>query len=114
MIKALFLDIDGTLVSFRTHQIPSSAIEALTKAKDKGVRIYISTGRPLSLINNIDEIKHLIDGYITTNGACCIIGEEIISCTPIPREDVRRVIDFSDRIGFACIGCRRKRTGHVS
>lgn len=36
MIKALFLDIDGTLVSFRTHQIPSSAIEALTKAKDKG------------------------------------------------------------------------------
>lgn len=47
MIKALFLDIDGTLVSFRTHQIPSSAIEALTKAKDKGVRIYISTGRPV-------------------------------------------------------------------
>lgn len=103
MIKALFLDIDGTLVSFRTHQIPSSAIEALTEAKAKGLRIYISTGRPLSLINNIDEIKHLVDGYITTNGACCIIRGEIISCIPIPRDDVRTVIDFSDRMGFACM-----------
>ena len=29
MTKALFFDIDGTLVSFHTHRIPSSTIEAL-------------------------------------------------------------------------------------
>ena len=29
MTKALFFDIDGTLVSFETHRIPSSTIEAL-------------------------------------------------------------------------------------
>ena len=73
MIKALFFDIDGTLVSFNTHQIPQSAIQAITRAKEKGIKIYISTGRPLSLINNIDSIKHLIDGYITTNGAYCLL-----------------------------------------
>ena len=28
MTKALFFDIDGTLVSFETHRIPSSTIEA--------------------------------------------------------------------------------------
>ena len=33
MIKALFFDIDGTLVSFKTHEIPVSTIEALTAAK---------------------------------------------------------------------------------
>lgn len=49
MIKALFFDIDGTLVSFNTHQIPQSAIQAITRAKEKGIKIYISTGRPLSL-----------------------------------------------------------------
>lgn len=65
MIKALFFDIDGTLVSFRTHRIPKSTVQALTCAKDKGVEIYISTGRPYPLINNIHEIGHLIDGYIT-------------------------------------------------
>ena len=35
MIKALFLDIDGTLVSFHTHRIPRSTVESLEKAKKK-------------------------------------------------------------------------------
>ena len=33
---ALFFDIDGTLVSFETHQIPPSTILALTQAKANG------------------------------------------------------------------------------
>ena len=32
MIKALFLDIDGTLVSFQTHCIPASAVEAMRES----------------------------------------------------------------------------------
>ena len=51
MTKALFLDIDGTLVSFRTHEVPASTIEALTEAKKAGHRIFIATGRPRVLIN---------------------------------------------------------------
>ena len=35
MIKALFFDIDGTLVSFHTHRIPRSTVESLEKAKKK-------------------------------------------------------------------------------
>ena len=42
MIKALFFDIDGTLVSFNTHAIPPTTIEAIAAAKAKGVRF----GRP--------------------------------------------------------------------
>lgn len=44
--KALFFDIDGTLVSFRTHLIPQSTVETLEQTKRNGVKIYISTGRP--------------------------------------------------------------------
>ena len=72
-IKALFFDIDGTLVSFQTHRIPQSTVEALEKAKQNGVYIYISTGRPIILITNLGQIEHLIDGYITTNGARCFV-----------------------------------------
>lgn len=36
-INALFFDIDGTLVSFKTHQIPRSTVEAIAKAKENGV-----------------------------------------------------------------------------
>ena len=66
---ALFFDIDGTLVSFKTHEIPPSTIQALTQAKANGSRVYIATGRPPIIINNLGAIEHLIDGYITTNGA---------------------------------------------
>ena len=69
-------------------------------AKSKSVKIYISTGRPLPLITNLSEIKHLIDGYITTNGALCFYGDEVISCRPIPHDDVMKMIELSDRIGF--------------
>lgn len=79
MIKALFFDIDGTLVSFTTHPIPESTVDALTAAKASGIGIYISTGRPYSLINNIGQISHLVDGYITANGAYCFAGDKAIS-----------------------------------
>lgn len=103
MIKALFFDIDGTLVSFNTHKIPASTIQAITKAKQQGIQVYISTGRPYSLINNLQEISHLIDGYITVNGAYCFIGKQLISCNPIPTEDVLTLIQLADEMNFACM-----------
>lgn len=103
MIKALFFDIDGTLVSFDTHRIPQSAITAITEAKAAGVAVYISTGRPYALINNIGEIRHLVDGYITTNGAYCFIGNTVVSCNPIPAEAVAKVMEFAGEMGFACM-----------
>ena len=72
MVKYLFFDIDGTLVSFNTHKIPQSTVDALTHAKSNGQKVYISTGRPMLFINNLGQIEHLIDGYITTKGALCV------------------------------------------
>ncbi len=45
MIRALFFDVDGTLVSFATHRVPDSTREALAAAHRRGVRIFIATGR---------------------------------------------------------------------
>lgn len=58
-MKALFFDIDGTLVSFKTHEIPVSTVAALEQAHDSGVKIFISTGRPPMFINNLGAISHL-------------------------------------------------------
>ena len=90
---ALFFDIDGTLVSFKTHEIPPSTIFALTQAKANGSRVYIATGRPPVIITNLGAIEHLIDGYITTNGALCFVGDELVCCQPIPMEDVMTCVD---------------------
>ena len=45
MIKAVFFDIDGTLVSFQTHQIPAGTLETLRALKAQGVYLFIATGR---------------------------------------------------------------------
>lgn len=103
MNYALFFDIDGTLVSFSTHQIPASTIEALTQAKANGARIYISTGRPIQIITNLKPIEHLIDGYITTNGALCFVGRDIIRCAPIAEEDVQMFINDAQKYDYAGI-----------
>lgn len=87
MIKALFFDIDGTLVSFDTHAIPETTIEAIAAAKAKGIRIFIATGRPAVIINNLSALQDrgLIDGYITMNGGYCFVGEEVIYKSAITR-----------------------------
>lgn len=103
MVRSIFLDIDGTLVSINTHRIPQSAVDALTKAKARGVGIFISTGRPLPILNNLGQISHLIDGYITTNGAMCFVGERVVYSCPIDEADVAALLgDMAER-DYACL-----------
>lgn len=100
---ALFFDIDGTLVSFRTHEIPPSTIFALTQAKANGAKVYIATGRPITIITNLGAIEHLIDGYVTTNGAYCFVGDEVVSSEPIAPNDVQHILDDANKQDYACI-----------
>lgn len=100
---ALFFDIDGTLVSFNTHDIPASTIRALTEAKANGSQVYIATGRPPMIITNLGAIEHLIDGYITINGALCYIGDELICYRPIDKEDVMTCVEDSKAKGYGLI-----------
>ena len=100
---ALFFDIDGTLVSFKTHEIPASTIFALTQAKANGHRVYIATGRPITIITNLGAIEHLIDGYITTNGAYCFVGDEVVHTLPIADRDVKTVLSDADEHDYSCI-----------
>jgi len=100
---ALFFDIDGTLVSFKTHEIPPSTILALTQAKANGHHVFIATGRPPIIITNLGAIQHLIDGYVTTNGAFCFINDDIISCHAISAEDAQLVASDAQDKGYGLI-----------
>ena len=100
---ALFFDIDGTLVSFKTHQIPPSTIHALTQAKANGHRVFIATGRPPLIITNLGAIEHLIDGYVTTNGALCFVEREVISCKDISKDAVHTLVRDAQEKGYGLI-----------
>lgn len=99
MIKAIFFDIDGTLVSFRTHCIPQSAIKAIKAVRQQGVKVFIATGRPLPFVNNLGELEY--DGIMTVNGADCQTVEgTVIRHEPVDKADLIRLIDYTRQHPF--------------
>lgn len=96
-VKALFFDVDGTLVSFDTHTVPQSTLDALRQAKAHGVKIFTATGRPRQLLNNIAEAAPLMDGYILATGALCMMGDSVVREDLIPRDEAVAIIDFCNR-----------------
>ncbi|MDR1407256.1 MAG: Cof-type HAD-IIB family hydrolase [Tannerella sp.] len=85
--RAIFFDVDGTLVSFKTHRVPESTVEALACLRAAGIKIFVATGRMQSMLDVLDGIP--FDGYITCNGVCCMDhhGAEIYA-SPIPADDL--------------------------
>lgn len=94
MIKAVFFDIDGTLVSFNTHKIPESTLYALDSLRQKGIKTFIATGRSWRQIQEVKDFP-IFDGYITLNGSYCIDDKgETIYSNCIPEEDLARLAEF--------------------
>lgn len=93
MIKAVFLDIDGTLISFETHQIAPSSIEAIQAVREKGVKVFAATGRAKAFLGQIAELP--LDGFVIMNGAYCFLpdGTEI-HVDAIPQEDLIRLNEY--------------------
>lgn len=109
MIKAVFFDVDGTLVSFQTHRVPDSAVEAIRKLREKGIKVFIATGRRLRAINNLGGME--FDGYVTLNGSYCYAGgNKVIYTHTIPPEDIRKLAGYLQQQPFPCIFVREQDT----
>ncbi len=69
-IKAVFFDIDGTLIDHSNGSvIPASTLRALHAMHEKGIRLLPATGRMPSMLHNGALAAELpFDGYVTLNG----------------------------------------------
>ena len=103
MVKAIFFDIDGTLVSFKTHTIPESTKEALKLLEQKGIKVFIATGRPYMSIDNLEDL--VFDAYITLNGGYCLTGnKEVIYKNSIPSKDIQSLTEYLKEVDtFPCM-----------
>ena len=87
-IKAVFLDIDGTLFSHTMKKIPDSTVKALNELKEKGVCVFLATGRAMGEIEGLNLKDIEVYGYIALNGHMCYDKErKLIYSLTIEDED---------------------------
>lgn len=102
-MKALFFDVDGTLVDIKSHKIPQSTTAALRLAKDRGNKIFIATGRSHTIIDLPGLSKEIIDGYVTLNGAVCIADGRPVSLMRIPATTVKKLSEVCVERNLTCL-----------
>lgn len=106
-IKVMMFDLDGTLLT-SNGIVSDSSIDAIRKAKEKGIHIGISTGREaLSVKNLLAEwkLEGLVDSIVGTGGA------EIVDINlnihennhPLDGEQIKEIVShYSDmNVNFA-------------
>lgn len=93
MIRAIFFDVDGTLLSHTQNIVPVSTRRALDDLRKKGIKRIIATGRHLLELSMLPVHDIDFDGYITLNGQLCLDAQRnVISSTPIIGLDKQNII----------------------
>ena len=101
MIKAIFFDIDGTLVDIRMQSIPQSTKAAINQLRQKGIKVIIATGRSCCDMINLEDLE--FDGYITANGAWCVDSKDrVIARHLISKESLERLAHYLAKNPFTC------------
>ena len=92
MSKIVFIDVDGTLVDY-DNLLPSSAVEAIRKARANGHKVYISTGRSRAEV--YQEIWDIgLDGMIGGNGSYVEDNGQVVMHQLLTAEQSRRIVDW--------------------
>ncbi len=74
--KAIFFDIDGTLLSHSKRAVPDIAAEAIRTLQARGVKVFAATGRHMLELRELPLEKVDFDGFVTLNGSLCLDREE--------------------------------------
>jgi len=107
-IKLVAIDIDGTLLNSK-KEITPSVFEAIQDAKAAGVKIVITTGRPIAGVSKLLKELHLMDPgnyVITFNGG-------LVQETATGKELIKDLLDYEDYLDIESLANKLQIHSHV-
>lgn len=103
MVKAIFFDIDGTLLSMKTHKVPESTRKSLEALRKKGIKLFLATGRSPAWLDSIEGmLEFKFDGYVMLNGQYCLYEDRILRDVAIPTDSLESLIPYIQEKKISC------------
>lgn len=95
MVKAVFLDIDGTLLT-DSRTVSQSTIQVINNLKKKGILVGLATGRgPRFVLQYMASLR--LDVAIVYNGQYIISREEVLFDSPLPQEALKGLVAYAQQ-----------------
>lgn len=102
-IKAVFFDIDGTLVPRESNLLSSETRDALHRLKKRGIKVCLASGRSPGALEEVEKLFPF-DGSIAVNGQYCTLPKgEMIHKNAFSLEQAQCMLAFLQRHRLACI-----------
>ena len=95
MIKAIFFDVDGTLLSHRTGRISPHTRACIRALRAGGTWCFCPPAGTFWSCGSLPVGEMAFDGYITLNGQLCLdSSQQQLSSTPLPPQAVQALADL--------------------
>ena len=98
--KAVFMDIDGTLIW--DGKVSDRVLNAIRSARALGHMFFLCTGRSKSYLPKILRGADYLDGFVFACGMHCEVNGETIYREAFTRDELRRIAKFVCETDKAC------------
>jgi Cof subfamily protein (haloacid dehalogenase superfamily) len=93
--KAIFLDMDGTILNHQ-NRVSVRTKEIIDKLREKGILVFIATGRAYEEIEGLVPPGFQVDGVVASNGMAGYVGEKIVFKHTLPLNLVEKVVQMAE------------------
>ena len=111
MIKAIFFDIDGTLLDHSPKgggRIPPSTLRCLEALRKKGIKLFVATGRIPAMVTFLEDLFPF-DGFVTLNGQLALDREgRVLHRMAHHPQDIRKLAELVEADPFPCLVIEEK------
>lgn len=117
MKNIIFFDLDNTILSAKTKQVPSETIKLLKElANNPNVELGLATGRGPSKVYLEDNLLDLFKYKIFINGALAYKNDELIYSNPLDVTEIKKVAKLANdkNISIGYVGLENEYVNRVN